>query len=108
LIEAAQEEDQAQLVEDTQKENKRLEDEEPEPIPEESRESFDTSELDEFEPESALAAAEEASDAPNAEVEDADESSEPIPEKTTEEADEVVQEGKTAKGFRRPVRRKKQ
>ena len=54
MIEEAQAEDQAKLVEDTQKENKRLEDEEPEPIPEDARESFDTSELDEFEPESAL------------------------------------------------------
>ena len=63
MIEEAQAEDQAKLVEDTQKENKRIEDEEPEPIPEESRESFDTSELDEFEPESALAAADEAAKA---------------------------------------------
>ena len=63
LIEEAQAEEQAKLVEDTQKENKRLEDEEPEPIPQESRESFDTSELDEFEPESALAEADEAAKA---------------------------------------------
>lgn len=60
MIEAAQAEDQAQLVEDTRKENKRLEDEEPTPLPEEARESFDTSELDDVEPESALAASDEA------------------------------------------------
>lgn len=60
MIEAAQAEDQAQLVEDTKKENKRLEDEEPAPLPEEARESFDTSELDDVEPESALAASDEA------------------------------------------------
>ena len=107
MIEAAQEEDQAQLVENTQKENKRLEEEEPEPIPEESRESFDTSELDEFEPESALAAADE---------ETADDSAEPAPEETTAEAadeakteaTEVVKEEESVKGFRRAVRRKKQ
>jgi len=63
MIEEAQAEEQAQLVEDTQKENKRLEEEEPEPLPAESRESFDTSELDEFEPEEALAAADEAAKA---------------------------------------------
>ena len=68
MIEEAQAEDQAKLVEDTQKENKRIEDEEPEPIPEESRESFDTSELDEFEPESALAAADEAAKAEETEA----------------------------------------
>ena len=62
MIEEAQASDQAQLLADTQKENKRLEDEEPAPLPEEARESFDTSELDEFEPESALAAADEAAD----------------------------------------------
>jgi tetratricopeptide (TPR) repeat protein len=60
MIEAAQAEDQAQLMEDTRKENKRLEDEEPAPLPEEARESFDTSELDDVEPESALAASDEA------------------------------------------------
>lgn len=63
MIEEAQAEDQKQLVKDTQKENKRLEEEEPEPLPEEARESFDTSEADELEPESALAAAEEAAEA---------------------------------------------
>ena len=107
MIEAAQEEDQAQLVENTQKENKRLEEEEPEPIPEESRESFDTSELDEFEPESALAAADE---------ETADDSAEAGPEETAAEAadeakaeaTEVVKEEESVKGFRRAVRRKKQ
>ncbi|MBR3212127.1 MAG: hypothetical protein IKF70_03395 [Firmicutes bacterium] len=67
LIEEAQAADQAQLVEDTQKENKRLEDEEPKPLPEEDRESFDTSELDEFEPESALAAAHAEAEAADAE-----------------------------------------
>ena len=45
MIEAAQEEEQAKLVEDTKRENKRLEEEEPAPI--EDPESFDTSELDE-------------------------------------------------------------
>ena len=66
LIEEAQAADQAQLVENTQKENKRLEDEEPKPLPEEDRESFDTSELDEFEPESALAAAHAEAEAADA------------------------------------------
>jgi len=66
LIEEAQAADQAQLVENTQKENKRLEDEEPSPLPKEDRESFDTSDLDEFEPESALAAAHAEAEAADA------------------------------------------
>ena len=66
LIEEAQAADQAQLVENTQKENKRLEDEEPKPLPEEDRENFDTSELDEFEPESVLEAAHAEAEAADA------------------------------------------
>lgn len=62
MIEGAQAEEQAALVEETKKENKKLEDEEPAPI--ENPESFDTSELDEFEPESALAATDEVQEAP--------------------------------------------
>ena len=60
LIESAQKEEQGKLVEDTKKENKRLEDEEPEPI--ENPESFDTSDIDEFEPEETLAKADEAAE----------------------------------------------
>ena len=93
MIEAAMEEDQAQLVENTQKENKRLEEEEPEPIPEDQRESFDTSELDEYEPESVLAAADEEGEDPGA---------------ATEESAGAEEAAKTTKGLRRPVRRKKQ
>ena len=63
LIETAQEEEQVQLVADTQKENKKLEEEEPAPI--ENPESFDTDDLDEFEPESSLKEAEEAEDKPD-------------------------------------------
>ena len=62
MIEDAQAEEQAALVEETKKENKRLEEEEPAPI--ENPESFDTSDLDEFEPESALAATDEVQEAP--------------------------------------------
>lgn len=62
MIEDAQAEEQAALVEETKKENKKLEEEEPAPI--ENPESFDTSDLDEFEPEGALAAADETEEAP--------------------------------------------
>ena len=49
LIEAAQAEEQAKLVEETQKENKKLEEQEPAPIAKEKRESFDTGAVDEYE-----------------------------------------------------------
>lgn len=49
LIEDAQEKDHAKLVEATQKENKKLEEQEPEPIAKENRESFDTGAVDEYE-----------------------------------------------------------
>ena len=123
LIEAAQADEQAQLVEDTQKENKRLEDEEPEPIPQESRESFDTSELDEFEPESALAEAEEAAKAEEAaNAAEAAEGDAELAEEAAAElaggAEEAAEPAETPdsgeaekksgmKGLRRPVSRKK-
>ena len=121
MIEAAQAEEQAQLVEDTQKENKRLEEEEPAPIPQENRESFDTSELDEFEPESALAAADEAAKeeadaaAASAEVAPGDADAEEAVEVAAEEeaAEEAVEEAakEGEKGLRkakvRPKSRKK-
>ena len=50
LIEAAQEEDQKAAVKEIEKENKRLELEEPEPLPKEQIEHFDLSEADELEP----------------------------------------------------------
>ena len=49
LIEAAQEEEHAKQVEETQKENKKLEEQEPAPIAKENRESFDTGIVDEYE-----------------------------------------------------------
>lgn len=49
LIEAAQEEEHAKQVEETQKENKKLEEQEPAPIAKEKRESFDTGIVDEYE-----------------------------------------------------------
>jgi len=49
LIEAAQEEEHAKQLEATQKENKKLEDQEPAPIAKENRESFDTGAVDEYE-----------------------------------------------------------
>lgn len=49
LIEAAQEEEHAKQVEETQKENRRLEEQEPAPIAKENRESFDTGIVDEYE-----------------------------------------------------------
>ncbi len=58
MIEEAQSEEQAKLMEEIKKENAKLEKEEPKPI--ENPEGFDTSELDEIEPESALAKSEEA------------------------------------------------
>ncbi len=102
MIEEAQAEDQAKLVEDTQKENKRLEDEEPEPIPEDARESFDTSELDEFEPESALAAADEAveADSDAALAEKAAEEMAEGAEEAAETAEETVAEP-AEKGLRK-------
>ena len=49
LIEAAQEEEHAKQVAETQKENKKLEEQEPAPIAKENRESFDTGIVDEYE-----------------------------------------------------------
>jgi hypothetical protein len=97
LIEEAQAEDQAQLVEETQKENKRLEDEEPSPLPEEDRESFDTSELDEFEPESALAAADAEAENADAARDSADQTGEP----------DAASGDSGEKTLRKAVRRKK-
>ena len=74
LIEATQAEDQKTLAEETEKENKRLELEEPEPLDKDKIESFDLSEADELEAEDAAElegagasdAADEAGDAADA------------------------------------------
>ncbi|MBQ6495776.1 MAG: hypothetical protein IJI74_01265 [Firmicutes bacterium] len=78
LIEAALEEERAKLVEETQKENKKLEEEEPAPI--ENPESFDTAEVEDYEkdhPEEAAAGEEADDEAPDGEGTGADEAADP-------------------------------